>query len=76
MVVFDEGSAPVELEAIGAAELVIASARKHPHPLICGSYSVHTSGPALRRGEEGIEVVADTPQVRDAIERTSRRFVR
>ncbi|MBC8073974.1 MAG: pirin family protein [Deltaproteobacteria bacterium] len=72
MVVFEEGHGEIMLEAIGATELVIASARKHPHPLVCGSYSVHTSPAALVRGEQGINEVARTPQVREAVRRTSR----
>jgi hypothetical protein len=45
----------VEGIAQGETELVIGSAVKHPHPLVCGNYSVHTSREALMRGEAGIE---------------------
>jgi redox-sensitive bicupin YhaK (pirin superfamily) len=55
MAVFEEGNARVEGIAQGETELVIGSAVKHPHPLVCGNYSVHTSREALRRGEAGIE---------------------
>lgn len=73
MVVFEEGSAAlIALEAIGDTELVIGSAKKHPHPLVCGYYSVHTSDEALELGEAGIRVVAKTPIVREAVRRTSR----
>ena len=58
MAVLEEGNHPVELRAEGATELVIGSAVKHPHPLICGYYSVHTSERALLDGEEGIRRVA------------------
>ena len=34
--------------------LVVGSARKHPHPLVLGDYSVHTSAEALWRGEAEI----------------------
>jgi hypothetical protein len=37
---------------------VLGSAVKHPHPLVCGYYSVHTSEPALAIGEAGIRRVA------------------
>lgn len=63
MVVFEEGDGAVELEAIGATEFVVGSARKHPHPLVCGDYSVHTSRAALVRGERQIQVIAATPRV-------------
>lgn len=58
LVVFEEGSAPLVLRARGEVELVLGSATKHPHPLICGYYSVHTSEAALSQGEAGIRRVA------------------
>jgi redox-sensitive bicupin YhaK (pirin superfamily) len=58
MVVFAEGNEPIEMIAAGDAELVIASAVKHPHPLVTGMYSVHTSRKNLVIGETGIEEVA------------------
>lgn len=58
MVVFEEGAAPIDLLAEGATELVIASAVKHPHALVTGMYSVHTSADALRRGEAGYRRIA------------------
>lgn len=63
MAVFAEGHSPIDLRADGETELVIGSAAKHPHPLVCGSYSVHTSDAALVRGEAGIEAVGRTPIV-------------
>jgi redox-sensitive bicupin YhaK (pirin superfamily) len=60
MAVFEEGSAPIELVANGDVELVIASATKHPFPLVTGYYSVHTSEQALVRGEAGYAEVAKT----------------
>jgi len=58
MVVFEEGSAPIEVVARGDVEFVIASAMKHPFPLITGSYSVHTNRHALDRGEAGYASIA------------------
>ncbi len=72
LVVFEEGPLEIALVAIGDTELVIGSARKHEHPLVCGSYSVHTSLPALMRGEREIAVIGQTAHVLDAIRRTSR----
>lgn len=72
MAVFEEGNGEIEVEAVGATDFVIGSARKHPHPLICGYYSIHTSNEALVRGEQGIDVIAKTPLVIDAIRATSK----
>ena len=58
MAVLDEGSEPIEVRAEGAVEFVLGSATKHPHPLVCGFYSVHTSPETLVAGEAGIERVA------------------
>ena len=60
LAVFEEGTAPIEVVAHGDVELVIGSATKHPHPLITGSYSVHTSRETLARGEAGYAKVAET----------------
>ncbi|CAN5925006.1 hypothetical protein BH11MYX4_BH11MYX4_01340 [soil metagenome] len=58
MAVFDEGDGVLDLRAEGATELVLGSAAKHPFPLVCGDYSVHTSERALVIGEEGIRSIA------------------
>ncbi len=58
LAVFEEGNGVIELRAEGATEFVLGTAAKHPHPLVCGSYSVHTSERALRIGEQGIREVA------------------
>jgi redox-sensitive bicupin YhaK (pirin superfamily) len=58
MIVFEEGPTPIELVAESDVELVIASAVKHPHPLVTGMYSVHTRRDHLAIGERGIEEVA------------------
>jgi redox-sensitive bicupin YhaK (pirin superfamily) len=64
MAVFEEGQAPIECVAQGEVELVIGSAVKHPHPLVTGYYSVHTSPETLARGEGGIERVASTMRLK------------
>jgi redox-sensitive bicupin YhaK (pirin superfamily) len=58
MAVFDEGHDAIQFRAEGETELVIGSAKKHAHSLICGSYSVHTSHEALIEGEAGIRRIA------------------
>jgi redox-sensitive bicupin YhaK (pirin superfamily) len=60
MVIFEEGSQPIEVVAEGDADFVIASAVKHPHPLVTGMYSVHTSPENLVIGENGIRDVASS----------------
>src|SRR5882672_36868 len=47
MAVFEEGHAPIDCVAQGEVELVIGSAPKHPHPLVTGYYSVHSSPETL-----------------------------
>ena len=63
MAVFEESEDAIVLRAEGPTELVMGSAAKHPHPLVCGYYSVHTSAEALERGEAGIETVGQLPVV-------------
>lgn len=58
MAVFEEGNGPIDLVAVGDTELVIGSAARHPHALVTGHYSVHTSADALRRGEAGYRRIA------------------
>jgi hypothetical protein len=55
LVVFDESGDAIELQARGETSFVIGSAIKHPHPLVLGYYSVHTSAQALAQGEAEIE---------------------
>jgi redox-sensitive bicupin YhaK (pirin superfamily) len=58
MAIFEDGSSRIDLEAVDETELVIASAVKHPYPLVTGMYSVHTSAEALRRGEASYRQIA------------------
>ena len=60
LAVFEDGSAPIEVVAHGDTEFVIASAAKHPFPLVTGYYSVHTNPAALVRGEAGYAAIAKT----------------
>jgi redox-sensitive bicupin YhaK (pirin superfamily) len=54
LAVFEESGAPIEVVADGDTSFVFGSATKHPHPLVLGHYSVHTSRAALARGEAEI----------------------
>lgn len=55
--VFEEGEGAINFIALGDTEFVLGSAVPHPHDLVLGYYSVHTSQPALDRGEAGIETI-------------------
>lgn len=57
MAVFEESGQAIELHAARDTEFVIGSAAKHPHPLVLGYYSVHTSADALYRGERRIREI-------------------
>ena len=61
--VFESGNGPIDLLAEGDVELVLGSAAQHPHPLVSGFYSVHTSHAALVSGEAQIAALARTPAV-------------
>ena len=53
--VFEESGQAIEFVAEGDTEFVIGSSAKHPHELVMGYYSVHTSAAALVKGEAGID---------------------
>jgi redox-sensitive bicupin YhaK (pirin superfamily) len=54
---FDHSSLAIDFTAQGDTEFVLGSAPQHPHPLVLGYYSVHTSDDALQRGEAQIEQI-------------------
>jgi redox-sensitive bicupin YhaK (pirin superfamily) len=54
LVMFEESGAAIDVLAEEDTEFVLGSAVKHPHELVLGYYSVHTSAQALRDGESGI----------------------
>jgi len=55
LAIFEDGAEPLTFQAHGAVSFVLGSAARHPHPLVLGYYSVHTSPEALAVGEAGIE---------------------
>jgi redox-sensitive bicupin YhaK (pirin superfamily) len=57
VVVFKEGAKPIEFRAETDAAFVLGSAIKHPHDLVTGYYSVHTSAEALLQGEANIAAI-------------------
>jgi redox-sensitive bicupin YhaK (pirin superfamily) len=54
LAVFEESGGAIELAADGDTSFVLGTAIKHPHPLVLGYYSVHTSAAALAQGEAEI----------------------
>jgi redox-sensitive bicupin YhaK (pirin superfamily) len=52
--IFAPSEEPIEFTAEGDTGFVLGSATKHPHELVMGNYSVHTSEAALQRGESEI----------------------
>jgi redox-sensitive bicupin YhaK (pirin superfamily) len=59
LTVFEEGAAALRFQARGDTAFVLGSAVKHPHDLVLGHYSVHTSAQALAVGEAGIRRIAE-----------------
>lgn len=55
LVVFEESGLPIDVVARGDTSFVLGSAVKHPHELVTGYYSVHTSKAALTQGEAEIQ---------------------
>jgi redox-sensitive bicupin YhaK (pirin superfamily) len=55
LVVFDESGDAIDFAAQGDTAFVLGSAVKHPHDLVTGYYSVHTSKAALAQGEAEIQ---------------------
>lgn len=55
LAIFDESSEAIDFVAHGDTSFVLGSAVKHPHELVMGYYSVHTSEKALARGEAEIQ---------------------
>jgi redox-sensitive bicupin YhaK (pirin superfamily) len=49
--IFEPSEQAIDFVAEGDTEFVLGSAAKHPHDLVLGNYSVHTSAEALYRGE-------------------------
>jgi redox-sensitive bicupin YhaK (pirin superfamily) len=54
LAIFESSEEAIGFVAEGDTRFVLGSAKKHPHDLVLGSYSVHTTPEALRRGETEI----------------------
>jgi hypothetical protein len=49
----------ISIQADGASRFVLGSVARHPHELVLGSYSVHTSRAALVAGEAEIQRIGN-----------------
>jgi redox-sensitive bicupin YhaK (pirin superfamily) len=58
-VAFEESNGPLIIQAKDASRFVLGSAAKHPHELVLGRYSVHTTQAALVAGESQIERIGN-----------------
>ena len=54
LVAFDKSNQAIEFRAEADSEFVLGSAASHPHDLVLGYYSVHTSPASLEAGERRI----------------------
>jgi len=59
LAVFEEGQSALRFEARGDTGFVLGTAVKHPHDLVLGYYSVHTSAQALDAGEAEIRRIGE-----------------
>ena len=57
LVVFEPSNAAIDFFAETDTEFVLGSAAPHPHNLVLGSHSVHTSPSSLRKGERQIDEI-------------------
>ncbi|WP_460146025.1 pirin family protein [Pseudomonas sp. S2_A02] len=55
LAIFEETEQHIDFVAQGDCSFVMGSAVKHPHDLVTGNYSVHTSETALAQGESEIQ---------------------
>jgi redox-sensitive bicupin YhaK (pirin superfamily) len=59
LAVFEESNGALVIQADGPSRFVLGSAAKHPHDLVLGHYSVHTTQAALLAGESEIERIGN-----------------
>jgi redox-sensitive bicupin YhaK (pirin superfamily) len=59
LAVFEESNEAIVVHAAHASRFVLGSAAKHPHDLVLGRYSVHTSPAALAAGESEIQRIGN-----------------
>jgi redox-sensitive bicupin YhaK (pirin superfamily) len=59
LAVFEESNGEIVIQADSASRFVLGSAAKHPHDLVLGYYSVHTTPAALLEGETEIQRIGN-----------------
>jgi redox-sensitive bicupin YhaK (pirin superfamily) len=59
LAIFEQYEDAIDFTAERDTQFVLGSAAQHPHDLVLGSYSVHSSAAALRKGEQEIRRIAD-----------------
>lgn len=59
LVVLNESEEEIGIDALGPARILFGSARKHQHPLVLGSHSVHTNAESLRQGVANIRSIGE-----------------
>jgi redox-sensitive bicupin YhaK (pirin superfamily) len=57
LIVFEPGNHAIDFQAETDSEFVLGSAAEHPHDLVLGYYSVHTSPASLEKGERQINEI-------------------
>ncbi len=62
LAIFESSNDAIDVYAEADAEFVLGSAVPHPHDLVLGRYSVHTSAATLRAGEQRISEIHDRLQ--------------
>ena len=58
-VAFEESNGALSIQAEDASRFVLGSAARHPHELVLGRYSVHTTHAALVAGESQIQRIGN-----------------
>jgi len=59
LAVFEESNSALAIRADAPSRFVLGSAAKHPHALVLGHYSVHTTRAALAAGESEIQRIGN-----------------
>lgn len=67
LAVFEEGNGSISFTSVVETGFLIGSAAKHPHDMVMGNYSVHTSSVALRQGEAEISRIGKSLRQADRI---------
>lgn len=62
LIAFEPSNEPIDFHAFVDTEFVLGSAVPHPHELVLGYYSVHTSPQTLISGEQRIDAIRDRLQ--------------